>query len=76
MPLKSRQGKGKENAFSACHTKLTWYADTVKLFDLDNECSNDLKLVIFNTNLKFELVPPHQHPEMLLKRLLELEKNC
>ena len=69
-PLKSWQGKGIADAFHATFKKLTKHRHATKLFILDNECSNDLKLAILNTNSTFKLVPPHQHQRNTAERAL------
>ena len=58
-PLKFRQGNEIVDAFHATFLKLTKHGHATKLFILDNEYSNDLKLAILNTNSTFELVSPH-----------------
>ena len=55
--------------------KLTKYGHATKLFILDNECSNDLKLTILNTNFTFELVSPHQHRKNAAERAIRTAKN-
>ena len=45
--LKIMQGQEIVDASSTCHKRLTKYGRTIKLIILDNECSNDLRLVIF-----------------------------
>ena len=60
-PLKSRQGKVIATAFTTCYERLTKHGRAVELFVLDNECFNDLKLVILSTDAKYELVPSHHH---------------
>ena len=74
-PLKSRQGKEIADAFHATFLKLTKHGHATKLFILDNECSNDLKLAILNTNSTFELVPPHQHRRNAAERAIRTAKN-
>ena len=69
-PLKSHQGKEIAGAFHAIFSKLTTHGHATKLFILDNECSNDLKLALLNTNSTFELVPPHQHRRNAAERAI------
>ena len=73
--LKSRQGKKIADAFHATFKKLTKHGHATKLFILDNECSNDLKLAILNTNSTFELVLRHQHRRNAAERAIRTAKN-
>ena len=74
-PLKSRQGKEIADAFHATFLKLTKYGHATKLFILDNEYFNGLKLAILNTNSTFELVPPHHHRRNAAERAIRTAKN-
>ena len=74
-PLKSRQGKEIADTFHATFLKSTKHGYATKLFILDNECSNDLKLAILNTNSTFELVPPHQHRRNAAERAIRAAKK-
>ena len=56
------------------YLRLTKRGHTTKLFILDNECSNDLKLAILDTNFKFELVPPHQYRRNATERAIKTIK--
>ena len=54
---------------------MTKHGHATKLFILDNECSNDLKLAILNTDSTFKLVPPHQHRRNTAERAIRTAKN-
>ena len=55
--------------------KSTKHGHATKLFILDNECSNDLKLAILNTNSTFELESPHQHRRNVAQRAIRTAKT-
>ena len=55
--------------------KLRNSQTTPKLYILDNECSNDLKLAIIKNNAKYELVPPHQHRRNAAEKAIRTFKN-
>ena len=74
-PLKPRQGKVIATAATKFYEQLTKHVHAVQLFVLDNECSNDLKLAILSTDVKFELVPPHQHRRNAAERAICIYKN-
>ena len=72
--LKKRQGKEIVDTFTATYLQLIKHGHANKLFILDNECSND-KLVILNTNLKFELVLPRQYRRNAAQRAILISKT-
>ena len=74
-PLKSRGGKVIAAAFTKFHSRLTRHGHEVKIFVLDNECSNDLKLVTAVADATFELVPPHTHRRNAAERAIRTYKN-
>ena len=54
-PLPNRQAKVIVTAYNKCYDKLTRHGHEVKLFILNNECSNDLKAAILKTeSIKIE----------------------
>ena len=57
-PMKTRQGKEIAKSFTSCYKCLTKHGHEVKVFVLNNNCSNNLKLVIIKIDTKYELVPP------------------
>ena len=57
-PLKLSQEKEIVDDVNVSYLKSIGHGHATKLFSIDNEYSNDLKLVILNTNSTFELVPP------------------
>ena len=73
--IKSRQGKVIADAYTSCYKELTQHGHEVKLFVLDNECSNDLRLAITKNGTKYELVPPHQHRRNAAERAIRTYKN-
>ena len=46
-----------------------------KLYILDSECSNDLKVDIITRNVKYELVPPYQHRRNTPENAIRMFKN-
>ena len=60
-PLKTRQAHEITQAYNKVFKKLTQHTSEPRLFILDNECSNDLKLSIIKNKSTYQLVPPHQH---------------
>ena len=74
-PLKTRQANEINKAFNACYCKLTKNSIGSKVFIMDNECSNDLKLSILKNNKKYELVPPNQHRRNAAEKAIRTLKN-
>ena len=74
-PLKTRQAKEITSVYNKCHEKLRNNLTTPKLYILDNECSNNLKLSIINQNAKYELVRPHQHRQNAAVKGIRTFKN-
>ena len=54
---------------------MTKHGHAVKLFVLDNDCSNDLKLEIVKSDATYELVPPHQHIINAAEKAIRTSKN-
>ena len=73
--LKTRQAKEITTAFNQCYAKLLKHNNQPKLFIIDNECSNDLKLSIKKNNNTYELVPPHMHRRNAAEKAIRTFKN-
>ena len=73
-PLKKHKGKEIVDVFTTTYLRLTKRGHATKLFILDNECSNDIKLATLDTNFKFELVPPHQYRRNATERAIQTIK--
>ena len=62
-------------AFRETFERLTKNGHEVKLFVLDNECSNDLKKAITSADKQYKLVPPHQHHRNATERAIWTEEK-
>ena len=60
---------------ATCHGRLTKHGHAMKLFFLDNKCSNNFKLAILKTKSKFELVPPYMHIRNMARKAIRTSKN-
>ena len=74
-PLKTRQAHEITKAFNKIYTKLTQHTSEPRLYILDNECSNDLKLSILKNKGTYQLVPPHQHRQNAAEKAIRTLKN-
>ena len=73
-PLKTRQAHEITMAYNKIYNKLTEHTSEPRLFILDNECSNDLKLNILKNNGTYQLVPPHQHRQNAAEKAIRTLK--
>ena len=60
-PLKNRTGTCILNGITKIHDKLRKRGLTPKLHIMDNEVSEELKKYFDESNIQFQLVPPHMH---------------
>ena len=60
-PLKNRTGPCILNGITKIHDKLRKQGLTPKLHIMDNEVSEDLKQYFEDSDIQFQLVPPHMH---------------
>ena len=68
-PLKNRTGPCILSGITKNHDQLRKRGLTPKLHIMDNEVSEDLKKYFEDSDIQFQLVPPHMHRRMLQKGL-------
>lgn len=73
--MKNRQAKVITNAFTACHAQLITRGHEVNLFILDDECFNELKLIITKAGGLFELILPHTNRCNAAERAIRTFRN-
>ena len=74
-PLKNRQAMEITVAFNKIYNRLVKHINEPKLFIMDNECSNDLKLSILKNKNTYQLVPPNQHRRNAAEKAIRTFKN-
>ena len=74
-PLETQQAKEITQAYKKCFKKLNNNINKPKLYILDNECSDNLKLAVIKKNAKHELVPPNQHRRNAAEKVICTFKN-
>jgi hypothetical protein len=74
-PIKNREGASILAAYKATYTRLKASGLTPKLARLDNECSDALKSFFDDTDIDFQLVPPHNHRRNAAERAIRTFKN-
>ena len=74
-PLKNRTGPGILSGIRKIHKKLRKRGLTPKIHIMDNEVSKDLKKQIEDSDIQFQLVPPHIHYRKSAERAVRFFKN-
>ena len=60
-PLKNRTGTYTLNSITKSHDKLGKKGLTPRLHIMDNEVSEDLRKYFKDSDIQYQLVPPHMH---------------
>jgi len=74
-PIKNRTAGEMIRAYQVLIDRLNLAGIFPKLHILDNECSADLKAVINENGMKFQLVPPHGHRRNIAKKAISTFKD-
>jgi hypothetical protein len=74
-PMKNRTAGEMVRAYQALIDRLNSAGIFPKLHILDNECSADLKAVIKENGMKFQLVPPHDHRRNIAEKAISTFKD-
>ena len=74
-PMKTRSGPDHVKAFKAIHALLQSRGLKPQLQRLDNEASTLLKDFLHESNIDFQLVPPHAHRRNSAERAIRVFKN-
>ena len=74
-PLKKRKGPCILSSITKIYDKLIKHVLTPKLHIMDNEVSEDLKQYFEDSDLQFQLVPPHMHQRNAAERDVITFKN-
>ena len=74
-PLKNRTGPCILSGRTKIHDKLRHRGLTTKLHITDNEVSEDLKKYFEDSDIQFQLVPPHMHWRNAAERAVRTFKN-
>jgi hypothetical protein len=75
VAIPNRQAASIRDAWEATHKVLVRQGHTPELHILDNECSQDLKDESEKYKIKFQRVPPKEHPVNAAKRAIRTYKN-
>ena len=75
IPLKNRTGPCILSGITKIHNKLRKQGLTPKLHIMDNEMSEDLKKYFEDSDIQFQLVPPHMHWRNAAERDVRTFKN-
>ncbi len=74
-PMKNRTAGEMIRAYQVLIDRLNSVGIFPKLHILDNECSAELKTVIKNNNMTFQLVPPHDHRRNIAEKAIQTFKD-
>ena len=74
-PMKNRTTGEMITAYQVLIDRLNLAGIFPKLHILDNECSADLKAVIKENGMMFQLVPPHDHHRNIAKKAISTFKD-
>ena len=74
-PLKNRTGPCILSGITKIHNKLRKWGLTPKLHIMDNDVSEDLKKYFEDSDIKFQLVPPHMHRRNAAERSVRTFNN-
>ena len=74
-PLKNRTGPCIISGITKIHNKLRKRGLTSKIHIMDNEVSEDLKKYFEDSDIQFQLVPPHMHRINAAERYVRTFKN-
>ena len=74
-PMKNRTAGEMIRAYQVLIDRLNSAGIFPKLHILDNECSADLKAVIKENGMKFQLVPPHDHRRNIAEKAISTFKD-
>ena len=74
-PLKKRTGTCIISGITKIHDKLRKRGLTPKLHIMDDEVSEDLKKYFEDSDIQFQLVPPHMHQRNAAERAVRTFKN-
>ena len=75
IPLNNRTGPCIINGITKVYEKLRKQELIPKLHIMDNEVSDDLKQYFEDSDIQFQLVPPHMHQGNSSKRAVRTFKN-
>ena len=73
--LNNRTGTYILSGITKIHNKLRKWGLTPKLHIMDNEVSEDLKKYVEDSDIQFQLVPPHMHRRNYAERDVRNFKN-
>ena len=74
-PLKNRKGPWILSGITKIHEKLRKRGLTPKIHIMDNEVSEDLMKYFEDSDIQFQLVPPHMHRINAVERAVRTFKN-
>ena len=74
-PMKNRTAGEMIRAYQVLIDRLNSAGIFPKLHILDNECSADLKAIIKENGMKFQLVPPHDHRRNIAEKAISTFKD-
>ena len=74
VPMKNRTSGEMIRAYQKLIDRLKSAGITPKCHILDNECSADFKQTIWDNNMTYQLVPPHDHHRNMAEKAIQTFK--